>query len=167
MSRKKTENMDKIPSFTIDHDRLLRGVYLSRQDRLGAETVSTFDIRLKEPNREDTLSNGAIHTIEHLGATFLRNDPEWKDKIVYFGPMGCLTGCYLLVHGNLSSRDVLDLVRRMFVFIAGYEGEIPGAAPRDCGCWKMHDLAAAKRESAKFLKEVLDNPAEANLVYPA
>ncbi len=158
--------MEKIPSFTIDHERLLRGIYVSRKDAVGGETVTTFDIRMKEPNRESVLTNGAIHTIEHLGATFLRNDPEWKDRVIYFGPMGCLTGCYLLLRGDLASADILDLTRRTFAFIASYEGEIPGATPRDCGCAAMHDLAAARRESRKYLDEVLSRPTPDNLNYP-
>ena len=101
--------MKKIPSFTIDHCRLLRGVYVSRRDKVGGEEVTTFDIRMKEPNREPALHQGAIHTIEHLAATYLRNDAEWKDKIVYWGPMGCLTGNYLLIKGDLKSADIVDL----------------------------------------------------------
>lgn len=159
--------MDKIPSFTIDHERLLRGIYVSRKDQVGGETVTTFDIRMKEPNREPVLHNGAIHTIEHLAATYLRNDPEWKDRIVYWGPMGCLTGNYLLVKGDYESRDILDLMRRTFRFVAGYEGEIPGAAPRDCGNWLLHDLPMARYEARKYVEEVLDCATEANLHYPA
>ena len=103
--------MNKIPSFTIDHNKLLRGVYVSRQDNVGGEVVTTFDIRMKEPNREPALGQGAIHTIEHLAATFLRNHPVWADRVVYFGPMGCLTGCYLLLRGDLTSADILPLLR--------------------------------------------------------
>ena len=136
--------MNKIPSFTIDHERLLRGIYVSRKDEVGNEVVTTFDIRMKEPNREPVLHVGAIHTIEHLAATYLRNDPEWKDRVVYWGPMGC----------------------RTFQFVADYEGEIPGAAPCDCGNYLLHDLPMAKWESRKFLTEVLDNITEAHLLYP-
>ncbi|MBR4926107.1 MAG: S-ribosylhomocysteine lyase [Prevotella sp.] len=158
--------MEKIPSFTINHERLLRGIYVSRKDSVGGETVTTFDIRMKEPNREPVLHNGAIHTIEHLAATFLRNDEEWKDRVVYWGPMGCLTGNYLLLKGDLTSRDIVDLMCRTFRFIADYEGEIPGASPRDCGNWLMQDLPMARYEARKYLEEVLENISDANLYYP-
>lgn len=158
--------MEKIASFTIDHLRLLRGVYVSRKDRLGAEVATTFDIRLKAPNREPPLSPEALHTIEHLGATFLRSHPAWKDRIVYFGPMGCLTGCYLVVHGDFSSRDVLPLVTEAFAFMADFQGAIPGATPAECGNWSFHDLAGARREAAVFLHEVLEQATDANLAYP-
>ncbi|MGP1464558.1 MAG: S-ribosylhomocysteine lyase [Prevotella koreensis] len=158
--------MEKIPSFTINHECLLRGIYVSRKDNVGGETVTTFDIRMKEPNREPVLHNGAIHTIEHLAATFLRNDEQWKDRIVYWGPMGCLTGNYLLMKGDLDSRDILDLMRRTFRFIADYEGDIPGASPRDCGNWLMQDLPMARYEARKYLEEVLEKATEKNLKYP-
>lgn len=158
--------MDKIPSFTIDHNRLLRGIYVSRKDEVGGETVTTFDIRMKEPNREPVLGQGAIHTIEHLAATFLRNHPVWKERIIYWGPMGCLTGNYFIVRGDYSSADILPLMKETFAFIAGYEGEIPGAAPSDCGNWKLHDLEDARREARKYLEEVLNNAGVDNLVYP-
>jgi len=158
--------MDKIPSFTIDHERLLRGIYVSRKDSVGNETVTTFDIRMKEPNREPVLHQGAIHTIEHLAATYLRNDPEWKDRIIYWGPMGCLTGNYLLLRGDLESKDIVDLMRRTFHFVAEYEGEVPGTAPRDCGNYLLHDLPMAKYEARKYLTEVLECIKPENLVYP-
>ena len=158
--------MNKIPSFTIDHERLLRGIYVSRKDHVGGETVTTFDIRMKEPNREPVLHNGAIHTIEHLAATYLRNDAEWKDRIIYWGPMGCLTGNYLLIRGDYESRDILDLMRRTFRFVADYEGEIPGAAPRDCGNWLLHDLPMARLEARRYVEEVLDHATDENLHYP-
>ena len=158
--------MNKIPSFTINHERLLRGIYVSRKDSVGAETITTFDIRMKEPNREPVLHPGASHTIEHLAATFLRNDEEWKDRIIYWGPMGCLTGNYLLVRGDYESRDIVDLMRRTFAFIANYEGEVPGAAPRDCGNYLLHDLPMAKWEARKFLVEVLERITPAQLNYP-
>ena len=159
--------MDKIPSFTIDHDRLLRGVYVSRKDAVGGETVTTFDVRMKEPNREPALGQGALHTIEHLAATYLRNDPEWKDRIVYWGPMGCLTGNYLLVRGDYESRDIVPLLVRTFRFIASFEGDVPGAAPKDCGNYLLHDLPMARYEAAKYLREVLEKIAPENLSYPA
>ena len=158
--------MNKIPSFTIDHERLLRGIYVSRKDQVGGETVTTFDIRMKEPNREPVLHNGAIHTIEHLAATYLRNDAEWKDRIIYWGPMGCLTGNYLLIRGDYESRDILDLMRRPFRFVADYEGEIPGSAPRDCGNWLLHDLPMARLEARRYVEEVLDHATDENLHYP-
>ena len=158
--------MNKIPSFTIDHERLLRGIYVSRKDQVGGETVTTFDIRMKEPNREPVLHNGAIHTIEHLAATYLRNDAKWKDRIIYWGPMGCLTGNYLLIRGDYESRDILDLMRRTFRFVADYEGEIPGAAPRDCGNWLLHDLPMARLEARRYVEEVLDHATDENLHYP-
>ena len=158
--------MNKIPSFTIDHERLLRGIYVSRKDQVGGETVTTFDIRMKEPNREPVLHNGAIHTIEHLAATYLRNDAEWKDRIIYWGPMGCLTGNYLLIRGDYESRDILDLMRRTFRFVADYEGKIPGAAPRDCGNWLLHDLPMARLEARRYVEEVLDHATDENLHYP-
>ena len=136
--------MKKIPSFTIDHIHLLRGIYVSRQDQVGTETVTTFDIRMKEPNREPVLSPSAIHTMEHLVATFLRNHPVWAGKIIYWGPMGCLTGNYLVVKGDLTSRDILPLMKETFSFIAGYEGEVPGATPRDCGNYLLMNLPMAR-----------------------
>lgn len=158
--------MNKIPSFTINHERLLRGIYVSRKDEVGGEVVTTFDIRMKEPNREPVMHPGALHTIEHLVATFLRNDAEWKDRVIYWGPMGCLTGNYLLLRGDLQSEDIVDLMRRAFKFVAEYEGEIPGAAPRDCGNYLLHDLPMAKWEARKFLTEVLNNIKPENLTYP-
>ena len=158
--------MNNIPSFTIEHERLLRGIYVSRKDQVGGETVTTFDIRMKEPNREPVLHNGAIHTIEHLAATYLRNDAEWKDRIIYWGPMGCLTGNYLLIRGDYESRDILDLMCRTFRFVADYEGEIPGAAPRDCGNWLLHDLPMARLEARRYVEEVLDHATDENLHYP-
>lgn len=158
--------MKKIPSFTIDHERLLRGIYVSRKDEVGGETVTTFDIRMKEPNREPAIQPGALHTIEHLAATYLRNDDEWKDRIVYWGPMGCLTGNYLLLRGDYESGDIVELMRRTFAFIANYEGDIPGAAPKDCGNYLLHDLPMARWESRKFLTEVLDRITPANMNYP-
>ena len=116
--------MKKIPSFTIDHIRLLRGIYVSRKDEVNGEVITTFDIRMKEPNREPALGQGALHTIEHLAATYLRNEPQWQDKIIYWGPMGCLTGNYLLMKGDLQPQDIVPLMQDMFRFVAGYEGEV-------------------------------------------
>ncbi len=158
--------MEKIPSFTIDHTRLLRGIYVSRKDQIGGEVVTTFDIRMKEPNREPALHPGALHTIEHLAATYLRNDPEWKDRIVYWGPMGCLTGNYLLLRGDYTSADIVPLMQRTFEFVAQFEGDIPGAAPRDCGNWLLHDLPMARWEARKYLDEVLLHITPEQLSYP-
>lgn len=160
------KSMDKIPSFTIDHTRLKRGIYVSRKDRVGGEVVTTFDIRMKEPNREPALHPGALHTIEHLAATYLRNDDEWKDRVVYWGPMGCLTGNYLLLRGDLQPTDIVELMRRTFKFVAEFEGEVPGAKPRDCGNYLLHDLPMARLEAKKFLEETLENIKEENLSYP-
>ena len=158
--------MKKIPSFTIDHNRLIRGIFVSRKDQVGNEAVTTFDIRMKEPNREPALGQGALHSIEHLAATFLRNHPTWADKIIYWGPMGCLTGNYLLVKGDLSSSDILPLMIETFRFIADYEGEIPGATAKDCGNYLLQDLPMARWEARKYLTEVLEVAKEENLVYP-
>lgn len=158
--------MEKIPSFTIDHNRLLRGIYVSRKDKVGGDTVTTFDIRMKEPNREPALHPGALHTIEHLAATYLRNDREWKDSIVYWGPMGCLTGNYLLMKGDLQPADIVELMKRTFAFVASFEGDVPGAAPQDCGNWLLHDLPMARWEARKYLEEVLENISEENMSYP-
>ena len=155
--------MDKIPSFTIDHLRLLRGVYVSRKDVVGGEVVTTFDVRMKAPNREPALGQGALHTIEHLAATYLRNDAEWKDRIVYWGQMGCLTGNYLLVRGDYESRDLLPVLIRTFEFVAGFEGEVPGTTPRDCGNYLLHDLPMARWESRKYLDEVLQEIGRAHV----
>ena len=159
--------MEKIPSFTIDHIRLERGIYVSRQDGVGGEVVTTFDVRMKEPNREPVLSPSAIHTIEHLAATFLRNHPVWADRIIYWGPMGCLTGNYLIVRGNLTSADILPLVKETFAFVADYEGEVPGATARDCGNYLLMNLSEARWEARKYLLEVLENITDKNLNYPA
>ena len=158
--------MEKIPSFTIDHTRLLRGIYVSRKDLIGGEVVTTFDIRMKEPNREPALHPGALHTIEHLAATYLRNDPEWKDRIVYWGPMGCLTGNYLLLRGDYTSADIVPLMQRTFEFVAQFEGDIPGATARDCGNWLLHDLPMARWEARKYLDEVLLHITPEQLTYP-
>ena len=158
--------MDKIPSFTINHERLLRGIYVSRKDNVGGDVVTTFDIRMKEPNREPAIHPGALHTIEHLAATYLRNDKEWKDKIVYWGPMGCLTGNYLLMRGDLMPEDIVELMQRTFRFVADFEGDVPGAAPRDCGNYLLHDLPMARWEARKYLNEVLLCMKEENMRYP-
>ena len=158
--------MEKIPSFTIDHIRLNRGVYVSRQDVVGGEVVTTFDVRMKEPNREPALSPSAIHTMEHLVATFLRNHPVWASRIIYWGPMGCLTGNYLIVRGDVSSRDIVPLLCEAFAFVASFDGDVPGATARDCGNHLLMNLPEARWEARKYLSEVLENISEENLNYP-
>lgn len=159
--------MKKIASFTIDHLRLKRGIFVSRRDKTpSGDVLTTFDIRLSEPNREPAVLPEALHTIEHLAATFLRNDSEWQDRIVYWGPMGCCTGSYLIVQGELDSKDILDLLRRCFTFIAGFEGEIPGATERDCGNYTFNNLPVARAVAKRYLTEILTNPATENLEYP-
>ena len=158
--------MEKIPSFTIDHIRLVRGIYVSRQDSVGGEVVTTFDVRMKEPNREPVLSPSAIHTIEHLAATFLRNHSVWADRIIYWGPMGCLTGNYLIVKGDLTSAEILPLVKETFAFVAAYEGDVPGATARDCGNYLLMNLPEARWEARKYLDEVLEKISDENLNYP-
>lgn len=158
--------MKTIPSFTIDHIRMSRGIFVSRKDNVGGETVTTFDIRMKEPNREPTLGQGALHTIEHLAATYLRNHPTWADQIVYWGPMGCLTGNYLLMKGDLKSSDIVELMQETFRFVAEFDGVVPGTTAMDCGSYLLHDLPMAKLEAARYLHEVLECMKEENLVYP-
>lgn len=157
--------MEKITSFTINHLKLLPGVYVSRKDKYGDAVITTFDLRMTAPNREPVMNTAEVHTIEHLGATFLRNHKEFGDKTVYFGPMGCRTGFYMLLAGDYDSKDVLPLVIEMFEFIRDFEGHIPGAAPRDCGNYLDQNLNMAHYLAKKYL-EVLQNATEANLVYP-
>lgn len=160
--------MEKIASFTIDHTRLEPGIFLSRRDVTpSGDIISTFDIRLTRPNREPAVDGAALHTIEHLAATFLRNHPQWKERVIYWGPMGCLTGSYLLLAGDLTSADILPLIRETFDFIAGFEGDIPGATPRDCGNYTYNNIEEARRVARRFLNEILANPARENLNYPA
>jgi len=158
--------MQKIASFTVNHIDLLPGIYVSRRDRIGQETITTFDIRMTRPNLEPVMSTAAIHTIEHLGATFLRNHPQWKDRTIYFGPMGCRTGFYVLFSSELDSPDVLEVIREMCSFIENFSGEIPGASPRDCGNYLDMNLNMAKYHIRKFTQEVLNSPSEKNMKYP-
>ena len=157
--------MEKITSFTIDHIKLQPGLYVSRKDKIGSETVTTFDLRLTKPNDEPVMNTAEIHAMEHLAATYLRNEPVWKDKVIYFGPMGCRTGFYLLMAGNLSSRDVLGLVLDCFRFIRDFRGEIPGASAKDCGNYLDMNLPMANYWGAKYsaLLEAID---DTRLVYP-
>lgn len=160
--------MEKIASFQIDHLRLLRGVYVSRRDTTPAgDVLTTFDIRMTEPNRQEPLSPETLHAMEHLAATYLRNRDDWKSRVVYWGPMGCCTGNYLILSGELQPGDILPLLRDMMEFIAGFEGDVPGATPRDCGNYSFMNLEGARREAARYLDEVLRNPGLENLTYPA
>ncbi len=158
--------MEKITSFTIDHLKLLPGIYVSRKDRLGETVITTFDIRMTRPNFEPVMNTAEVHAIEHLGATWLRNNPQWKERIVYFGPMGCRTGFYLLLAGDLRSEDILSLIREMFVFIRDYEGEIPGACAKDCGNYLDMNLPMAKYLADRFLRDVIDGIGPKRLSYP-
>ena len=147
--------METIKSFTVDHKRLLPGVYVSRKDSTGHDVVTTFDIRMTRPNFEPVMNTAEIHTLEHLGATFLRNHEEWGDKIIYFGPMGCRTGFYLLLAGDYEAEDIISLLREMFEFVCHFEGEIPGAAPEACGNYLDQNLPMAKYLAEKYLEHVL------------
>lgn len=157
--------MDKIPSFTVNHLELLSGIYVSRIDKIGSEIITTFDLRMKRPNLEPVINTAEIHAIEHIGATFLRNDSEWKDKVIYFGPMGCRTGFYLILAGDYKSVDVVPLVRALFTFISSFEDEIPGATARDCGNFRDMNLPMAKFEAYEYLERLADLRDE-QLTYP-
>lgn len=157
--------MEKIASFTIDHLRLRPGLYVSRKDRIGAETVTTFDLRITAPNIEPVMNTAEVHAMEHLGATYLRNDPVWKDRVVYFGPMGCRTGFYLLLSGDLESEDVLPLVADTFRFIRDFSGEIPGASAKDCGNYLDMNLPMAQFYARRYVS-VLETAAPETLRYP-
>lgn len=154
--------MDRIASFSVDHTRLLPGLYLSRRDTRGGTVVSTFDMRFTAPNREPVVDVPALHTIEHLGATFLRNGAR-KDEIIYFGPMGCRTGFYLVMFGDLKPTDVVELVTAMCEFIVAYEGDIPGATPAECGNYSEQNLGMAKFYTARYLERLR---CDKNFVYP-
>lgn len=159
--------MKKIASFTIDHTRLQRGIFVSRRDVTpSGDVITTFDIRMTLPNREEALTPRALHAMEHLAATVLRNHPQWAPKVIYWGPMGCCTGNYLLLQGELESADIIPLMRETMEFVASFEGDIPGATPRDCGNYSFMDLEAARKAARKYLDEVLANPAPENLNYP-
>ena len=157
--------MEKITSFTIDHLKLQPGLYVSRKDKGGAETVTTFDLRLTSPNEEPVMNTAEVHTIEHLAATYLRNDSQWKEKVLYFGPMGCRTGFYLLLAGDYESRNVVELVYTCFCLGRDFEAEVPGASARDCGNYLDMNLPMAKYWGGKYaaLLETID---ESRLVYP-
>ena len=157
--------MEKIASFTIDHIQLQPGVYVSRKDRIGAETVTTFDLRITSPNEEPVMNTAEIHAMEHLGATYLRNDPQWSDRVIYFGPMGCRTGFYLLLAGDLTSEEILDLMKNCFRFMAQYDGEIPGASAKDCGNYLDLNLPMANFWAKRYLN-LLENITPDRLTYP-
>lgn len=158
--------MEKIASFTINHLKLYPGVYVSRKDHVGQEVITTFDLRMTRPNFEPVMNTAEMHAIEHLGATFLRNHPVYGNKTVYFGPMGCRTGFYLLLAGDYESLDIIPLMKEMFAFIRDFEGEVPGACARDCGNFLDINLPMAKYLAKKYLEEVLENINEERLVYP-
>ena len=157
--------VEKIQSFTIDHIKLQPGLYVSRKDKVGAETVTTFDLRLTSPNEEPAMNTAEMHTIEHLAATYLRNEPSWKDRVLYFGPMGCRTGFYLLLNGEYESWDVVALIKDCFRFIADFEGAVPGASARDCGNYLDMNLPMAKFWGAKYAN-LLENITPDRLIYP-
>ena len=157
--------MEKITSFTIDHNLLQPGLYVSRKDRIGAETVTTFDLRVTSPNEEPVMNTAEMHTIEHLAATYLRNEPTWKEKVIYFGPMGCRTGFYLLLAGDYQSRDILKLVTECFRFVADFSGEVPGASAKDCGNYLDMNLPMAKYWGKRY-GALLENITDDRLVYP-
>ncbi|MDE6017165.1 MAG: S-ribosylhomocysteine lyase [Acetatifactor sp.] len=158
--------MEKIASFTIDHIKLQPGVYVSRKDKVGAETVTTFDLRMTSPNEEPVMNTAEVHTMEHLGATFLRNHPAYGSKIIYFGPMGCRTGFYLLLAGDYSSADIVPLIVEMYEFMRDFQGEVPGASAKDCGNYLDMNLNMAKYLAKKYLDQVLYDIGEERLIYP-
>ena len=159
--------MEKIASFTIDHIKLQPGIYVSRKDHVGAETITTFDLRMTSPNEEPVMNTAEVHTIEHLAATFLRNHPVYKDKTIYFGPMGCRTGFYLLLAGDYESADIVNLMIEMYEFIRDFTGEVPGASPKDCGNYLDMNLGMAKYLAKKYLDTVLYDIKPERLTYPS
>ena len=158
--------MEKIASFTIDHLKLVPGVYVSRKDTIGKEVITTFDLRMTSPNDEPVMNTAEVHTIEHLAATFLRNHPVYGNKTIYFGPMGCRTGFYLLLAGNLTSKEIIPLMIEMFEFIRDFNGEVPGASPKDCGNYLDMNLPMANYLAKRYLDNVLYNINDSRLVYP-
>ena len=158
--------LKKIASFTVDHTKLLPGIYVSRKDYIGQEVITTFDIRMTRPNVEPALNTSDIHCIEHLAATFLRSHPVWAEKTIYFGPMGCRTGFYVIFAGDLESKDIVGIMTEMFEFVRDFEGEVPGQSAHDCGNYLDINLNIAKYDAKKYLDEVLYNISEERLVYP-
>ncbi len=159
--------MEKIASFTIDHIKLQPGVYVSRKDNVGAEVITTFDLRMTSPNEEPVMNTAEMHTIEHLAATFLRNHAIFKDKTIYFGPMGCRTGFYLLLAGDYASKDIIPLMIEMFEFIRNFQDEVPGASAKDCGNYLDMNLNMANYLAKRYLDNVLYAIDESKLIYPA
>ena len=158
--------MEKIASFTINHLELLPGIYVSRKDFVGEDVITTFDLRMTRPNYEPVMNTAEVHTIEHLAATFLRNHPDFKSKTVYFGPMGCRTGFYLLLAGDYKSKDIVPLMVEMFEFIRDFEGDVPGASARDCGNYLDMNLPMAKYLAKRYLDNVLYGIDDVHLNYP-
>ena len=158
--------MEKIASFTIDHIKLQPGIYVSRKDRVGSQVITTFDIRMTSPNEEPVMNTAELHAMEHLAATYLRNQPDFKDKVIYWGPMGCRTGNYLLINGDYESKDIVPLMIETCEFIRDFEGEIPGATPKDCGNYLDMNLGMAKYLAKKYLDDVLYQITEERLIYP-
>ena len=158
--------MERIASFQVDHIRLNRGIYVSRIDEINGNYLTSFDIRMKLPNREPVINIAELHTMEHLGATFLRNHSVLKEKIVYFGPMGCRTGFYLILKGKLESKDIVELMKELYKFMAEFKGDIPGATAIECGNYLDQNLPMANYEAKKYLEETLQNLGEENLNYP-
>ena len=157
--------MEKIASFTVNHLILEPGIYVSRRDRVRDAVLTTFDVRMTAPNKEPVMNTAEVHTLEHLGATFLRNDPEYKDEVIYWGPMGCRTGFYLILTGEKEPEDIIDLMKRLYRFMADFEGEVPGACARDCGNWLDMNLPMAKLLAARFLNETLEHIDERHMHY--
>ena len=149
--------MEVIPSFQVDHSGLLPGIYISRQDEDGAAQITTFDIRMTAPNQEPAINVAAIHTIEHLAATYLRNHDYWKQRVIYWGPMGCLTGNYFIIKGKASCEEVRQLMIETMQYIVDYDGDVPGAAPDSCGNYLMHDLPMAKWEAKRYIQRLTDD----------
>lgn len=166
INKKAGKIMEKIASFTVNHLNLLPGVYVSRKDNVGGNVITTFDLRMTRPNYEPVMNTAEVHTIEHLAATFLRNHKEYGEKIIYFGPMGCRTGFYLILAGKYESKDIVPLLKELYTFMSEFEGDVPGACARDCGNYLDMNLPMAKYLSKKYLTEVLENISEERLVYP-
>ena len=166
LQKERIRTMEKIASFTIDHIKLQPGIYVSRKDFVGSEVITTFDLRMTSPNEEPVMNTAEVHTIEHLGATFLRNHKDFSDKVIYFGPMGCRTGFYLLLAGDYQSKEILPLVTEMFTFIRDFHDEVPGASAKDCGNYLDMNLNMANWLANKYLNNVLLNISDDRLVYP-
>ncbi|MBQ7656187.1 MAG: S-ribosylhomocysteine lyase [Clostridia bacterium] len=158
--------MELIPSFSVDHTRIIPGIYESRVDTINDAVVTTFDVRMKTPNAEPAIAPAAMHTIEHVVATYLRNHPAWKDKLVYWGPMGCLTGFYIIVKGRPAASEMYPILLEAFRHMSEYEGEVPGATPKNCGNYLMHDLPMAKWEAKRYVEYLMNADKEKIFEYP-